>query len=165
MLIGGEALSQQSVNEITSLFALNHITPPTIINVYGPTECCVDVATYRVLPEYLDTANQRAHLPIGRTLGNNRLYVLNKHGKVQPVGVVGELCISGDGVGRGYLNLPELTAEKFVRDPYVQGATMYKTGDLVKWLPDGHIEYLGRMDHQIKIRGYRIEVGKSKQHC
>lgn len=160
MLIGGEALSQQSVNEITSLFALNHITPPTIINVYGPTECCVDVATYRVLPEYLDTANQRAHLPIGRTLGNNRLYVLNKHGKVQPVGVVGELCISGDGVGRGYLNLPELTAEKFVRDPYVQGGTMYKTGDLVKWLPDGHIEYLGRMDHQIKIRGYRIEVGE-----
>ncbi|PQP81878.1 non-ribosomal peptide synthetase [Paenibacillus sp. PCH8] len=160
MLIGGEALSQQSVAELTSLFSLNHITPPTIINVYGPTECCVDVATYRVTPEQLDTANRQAYLPIGRTLGNNRLYVLNKHGKAQPVGVAGELCISGDGVGRGYLNLPELTAEKFVRDPFVQGAKMYKTGDLVKWLPDGNIEYLGRMDHQVKIRGYRIEVGE-----
>ncbi|KAA8786040.1 amino acid adenylation domain-containing protein [Paenibacillus amylolyticus] len=159
MLIGGEALSQQSVAEFTALFSLHH-SLPTIINVYGPTECCVDAATYRVVPEELDTENRKNHLPIGRTLGNNRLYVLNNHEKVQPVGVVGELCISGDGVGRGYLNLPELTAAKFVRDPFVQGATMYKTGDLVRWLPDGNVEYLGRIDHQIKIRGYRIEVGE-----
>ncbi|MGQ8873040.1 amino acid adenylation domain-containing protein [Paenibacillus sp. TSA_86.1] len=160
MLIGGEALSQQSVAEFTALFSLHDTPPPTIMNVYGPTECCVDAATYRVVPEELDSENRRDHLPIGQTLGNNRLYVLSKHEKVQPVGVVGELCISGDGVGRGYLNLPELTAEKFVRDPFVQGATMYKTGDMVRWQPDGNVEYLGRLDHQIKIRGYRIEVGE-----
>lgn len=160
MLIGGEALSQQSVVDLTSLFSFYHITPPTIINVYGPTECCVDAATYRVTPEQLVIGNNRAYVPIGRTLGNNRLYVLDQQEKVQPVGIVGELCIAGDGVGRGYLNLPELTAEKFVRDPFVYGEKMYKTGDLVKWLPDGNIEYLGRMDHQIKIRGYRIEVGE-----
>lgn len=160
MLIGGEALSRQSVAEFTALFSLHHMSPPTIVNVYGPTECCVDAATYRVVQEELDIENGRDVLPIGRTLGNNRLYVLNKYEQVQPVGVAGELCISGDGVGRGYLNLPELTAEKFVRDPFVQGVTMYKTGDMARWLPDGNIEYLGRMDHQIKIRGYRIEVGE-----
>ncbi|WP_366295333.1 amino acid adenylation domain-containing protein [Paenibacillus sp. AN1007] len=160
MLIGGEALSQQSAAELNTLFTLSYAAPPTIINVYGPTECCVDAAAYRIGPEELQTENRRDHLPIGRALGNNRLYVLNKHEQVQPIGVVGELCISGDGVGRGYLNLPELTAERFVRDPFVQGATMYKTGDMVRWLPDGIMEYLGRIDHQIKIRGYRIEVGE-----
>ncbi|NEW06400.1 amino acid adenylation domain-containing protein [Paenibacillus sp. SYP-B3998] len=160
MLIGGEALPQQSVVELTSLFAINHITPPTIINVYGPTECCVDAATYKAVPEQLESENSRAYVPVGRTLGNNRLYVLNKNEQLQPVGVAGELCISGDGVGRGYLNLPDLTAEKFVSDPFVQGEKMYKTGDLVKWRPDGNIEYLGRMDHQVKIRGYRIEIGE-----
>ncbi|MEW9697561.1 amino acid adenylation domain-containing protein [Paenibacillus sp. SI8] len=160
MLIGGEALSQQSVVELRALFSANRITPPTIINVYGPTECCVDAATFKVVPEQLESANDRAYVPIGRTLGNNCLYVLNTKGHLQAIGVAGELCISGDGVGRGYLNLPELTAEKFVDDPFVQGEKMYKTGDLVRWLPDGNIEYVGRMDHQVKIRGYRIEIGE-----
>ncbi|OAB44324.1 non-ribosomal peptide synthetase [Paenibacillus glacialis] len=159
MLIGGEALSQQSVVELTSLFSINQISPPTIINVYGPTECCVDAATFKVVPE-LVSGNSRAYVPIGRTLGNNRLYVVNKYEQLQPVGVAGELCIGGDGVGRGYLNLSDLTAEKFVSDPFVQGEKMYKTGDLVKWLPDGNIAYLGRMDHQVKVRGYRIELGE-----
>ncbi len=86
--------------------------------------------------------------------------VVDKYNNLLPVGVPGELCISGVGVGRGYLNRPDLTAEKFIQNPHIQGERMYRTGDLTKWMPDGNIEYLGRIDNQVKIRGFRIELGE-----
>jgi non-ribosomal peptide synthetase component F len=100
-------------------------------------------------------------VPIGRPLANKRLYILDKHRNPVPRGVVGELFIGGKGVTRGYLNRPELTAERFLLDPFAEDANarMYKSGDLVRYLPDGNIVFLGRNDDQVKIRGFRIELG------
>ncbi|WP_144504970.1 AMP-binding enzyme, partial [Bacillus pumilus] len=91
---------------------------------------------------------------------NSKVYILDRSLNLQPIGVWGELVVAGDGVARGYLNCPDVTAEKFLESPYVSGERMYRTGDLARWLPNGNIEYLGRMDHQVKIRGYRIEIGE-----
>ncbi|MGF9917693.1 non-ribosomal peptide synthetase, partial [Paenibacillus ehimensis] len=99
-------------------------------------------------------------VPIGRPLPNQKVWILDGEQRLVPIGVAGELHISGAGVARGYNRRPELTAEKFVPNPYEDGGRMYKTGDLARWLPDGTIEYLGRIDHQVKIRGYRIELGE-----
>ncbi|WP_272491226.1 AMP-binding protein [Paenibacillus apiarius] len=99
-------------------------------------------------------------VPIGRPIPNHRVYIVDANDQLLPVGIAGEFCISGVGVARGYLNRPELTEERFVDNPFEPGARMYRTGDLAKWLPDGNIEYLGRIDHQVKIRGYRIELGE-----
>ncbi|MEO2261323.1 condensation domain-containing protein, partial [Paenibacillus amylolyticus] len=93
-------------------------------------------------------------------MANTQLYIVNDNRQLQPLGVAGELYIAGDGLARGYLNRPELTAEKFVDNPFEPGTKMYRTGDLARWLPDGNLEYLGRIDHQVKIRGYRIECGE-----
>src|SRR5205807_9604330 len=129
------------------------------INMYGITETTVHV-TYRRL-EQVDT-ERRGGSPIGRRIPDLRIYILDRQGEPAPVGVTGELHIGGAGVGRGYWNRPELTAERFVADPYAgaAGARMYKTGDLGRWLPDGTIEFLGRNDFQVKIRGFRIELGE-----
>src|SRR5205807_6357287 len=93
---------------------------------------------------------------------NTQVYILDKHLQPMPIGVPGEVCISGDGLARGYLNRPELTTEKFILNPFSDrsGARLYKTGDLARYLPDGNLEFLGRLDHQVKIRGYRIELGE-----
>jgi len=122
-------------------------------NGYGPTECTVYTTFFPVDKQY-------DNIPIGKPLANMRLYVLDKKNKLLPVGIPGELCVAGDGVGRGYLGRPELTAEKFPADPFRPGERMYRTGDLVRWLPDGNIEYLGRIDFQVKLRGFRIELGE-----
>lgn len=152
-IIGGEAL----FNEHTSFW--QHRAPGTrLINEYGPTEAVVGCCIYEV-PE--GSSNSGA-VPIGRPIANAQLYLLDN--EMQPVatGVTGELYIGGDGLARGYLNRPDATAEKFVPHPFAtnQGERLYKTGDLARFLGDGNLEYLGRIDNQVKIRGFRIELGE-----
>ncbi|MCK6076527.1 non-ribosomal peptide synthetase [Paenibacillus silvae] len=133
---------------------LNRINPRIeVCNEYGPTE-------NSVVSTILSINSTEQHISIGKPIANNRVYILGEHHELQPAGVQGELCVAGPGLARGYLNRPDLTAERFVDDPFVPGARMYKTGDFARWLPDGNIEYIGRMDHQEKIRGYRIELGE-----
>ncbi|MFJ1709557.1 amino acid adenylation domain-containing protein [Kitasatospora sp. NPDC088346] len=128
--------------------------PVRLVNLYGPTEATVDVSSYDCPG---DPARGIARVPIGRPIDNTRLYVLGADDLPQPVGVAGELCIGGVGVARGYLDRPELTAEKFGADPFVPGGRLYRSGDLARWLADGTLEYLGRIDGQVKIRGHRVE--------
>jgi amino acid adenylation domain-containing protein len=153
MVIGGEALSWESL-----AFWQQHAPATRLINEYGPTETVVGCCVYEAPCE----AGRSGPVPIGRPIANTRLYVRGRHGENVPVGVPGELYIGGDGVGRGYLNRPDLTAARFVPDPFsaVAGARLYKTGDLVRYLPDGNLEFLGRIDQQVKVRGYRIELGE-----
>ncbi|MBA4602107.1 non-ribosomal peptide synthetase, partial [Thermoactinomyces mirandus] len=151
ILFGGEKASVKHVQK-----AVRELGEHRLINGYGPTETTVFATTCSIDNSVLATGR----VPIGKPLNNTRLYVLNGWGQLQPVGVPGELCISGDGVAKGYLNRPDLTRERFVEDPFNPGNHMYKTGDLVRWLPDGNIEYIERMDDQVKIRGNRIEIGE-----
>ena len=128
-----------------------------LYNEYGPTEATVWCSVYRCEPG--DESNR---VPIGRPIANTLLYVLDSHMQVVPVGVPGELHVGGAGVTGGYWNRPELTAERFIPNPFdsTRGARLYKTGDLARFLPDGNLEYLGRIDHQVKVRGFRIELGE-----
>ncbi|RIY04673.1 amino acid adenylation domain-containing protein [Hymenobacter rubripertinctus] len=122
-------------------------------NLYGPTEASVDVTYFATSPH--DTT-----IPIGRPIWNTQLYIVGPRNELLPLGVAGEICIGGDGLARGYLNQPELTAEKFVANPFRAGERIYRSGDLGRWLADGNIEYLGRNDMQVKVRGLRIELGE-----
>jgi len=126
------------------------------INAYGPTETTV-CATMHLCDSRGETAP-----PIGRPIQNTRIYILDQRLQPVPLGIVGEIYIGGDGVARGYLNRPELTAARFIADPFSEksGARLYKSGDLGRYRPDGTIEYLGRNDHQVKIRGFRVELGE-----
>ncbi|HEX9483935.1 MAG TPA: methyltransferase, partial [Gemmatimonadaceae bacterium] len=125
-------------------------------NLYGPTECAVDVSYW---PCPRDT-EAPAVVPIGRPVANTRLYVLEPSGAPAPVGVPGELYLAGAQVGQGYHGRPELTRERFLPDPFVSGERMYRTGDKARWRSDGTVEYLGRLDFQVKVRGFRIELGE-----
>ncbi|MEM6406469.1 MAG: amino acid adenylation domain-containing protein, partial [Pseudomonadota bacterium] len=127
-----------------------------LYNLYGPTEAAVDVTQWAC-----QTDTPYDFVPIGRPIANTRLYLLDQHEQLTPIGIPGELCIAGIQVARGYLNRPELTAEKFIEvDLFGNTERLYKTGDLARWLPDGNLEYLGRIDHQVKLRGFRIELGE-----
>ncbi|MCL2717192.1 MAG: amino acid adenylation domain-containing protein [Lachnospiraceae bacterium] len=129
---------------------------PDLFNLYGPTEATVIATIYQADEKTLSFKT----VPIGKPIGNTQVYILDNYNRPQPIAISGELCISGAGLARSYLNRPELTAEKFVANPFIPGDRMYRTGDLARWLPDGNIEYLGRIDNQVKIRGYRIELGE-----
>ncbi|MBL0388663.1 amino acid adenylation domain-containing protein [Tumebacillus sp. ITR2] len=147
----GEALASQHVEKFNEL--LHHRNGTRLINLYGPTEATIDVSSY----DCPTTGVLSGSVPIGKAITNIGLHVLNVQGDLVPDGEVGELVITGIGVARGYLNNPKLTAEKFVDSPL---GRLYKTGDLARVLPDGNIEYHGRIDHQVKIRGLRIELGE-----
>jgi acyl-coenzyme A synthetase/AMP-(fatty) acid ligase/acyl carrier protein len=154
LLIGGEALSVPHVKK-----GLAELLNTEIINGYGPTESTTFTCCYRI-PRQLD--DNLTSIPIGKPIGNTQVYLLDPHLNPVPIGVAGGIYIGGMGVARGYLNRPELTAEKFIPDPFSSDPTsrLYKTGDRARYLPDGNIEFLGRMDDQIKIRGYRVELGE-----
>ncbi|WP_150048085.1 non-ribosomal peptide synthetase [Methylomonas rhizoryzae] len=130
--------------------------PAGLHNLYGPTEASVDVSYWACPQDCRETA-----IPIGKPISNLRLYILDRSLNPVPITTPGELHIAGIGLGRGYLNRPDLTAEKFIPDPFgPAGSRLYKTGDLTRYRPDGNIDYLGRIDHQVKIRGFRIELGE-----
>ena len=145
IILGGEALTSDLYLE------LKQHTNAEIYNIYGPAETTVWSTNAHIVSD---------DITIGKPISNTQIFILDQAKKPLPVGVAGELCISGSGVGKGYLNRPELTAEKFVPNPFADGTIMYCTGDLARWRTDGKIDYLGRIDTQVKIRGLRIELGE-----
>ncbi|UCH94151.1 MAG: amino acid adenylation domain-containing protein [Candidatus Aminicenantes bacterium] len=179
LLVGGDVLSPSHINRVRESFPRLKI-----INGYGPTENTTFSTTFEIDKEYT------YRIPIGKPIGNSTAYILDKNTKLQPIGIAGELIVGGDGVARGYLNNPELTAERFLNGPRITrintkkfnqtnkkvpgkkihrshrsytsyiSKKIYKTGDWARWLVDGNIEFLGRLDHQVKIRGFRIEPGE-----
>jgi amino acid adenylation domain-containing protein len=154
IIFGGEALDFGSLKP---WFERHGDQKPRLVNMYGITETTVHV-TYRPI----DAADLFGGSMIGIPIPDLQVYLLDEQGHSVPFGVPGEICVGGAGVGRGYLNRPELTAEKFIADPFSSkpGARLYKTGDLARYLPDGNLEFLGRIDQQVKIRGFRIELGE-----
>src|SRR5262249_16877161 len=155
LVFGGETLSRELAAGVRSLGP-----ECRVYNNYGPTEWTVGGVSEEVAQD--GGLAGKGRVALGRPMGNMKVYVLDCQGKEVPVGVVGEIYIGGAGVTRGYLNRAELTAERFVSDPFAGdgGGRMYKTGGLGRWLADGTIEFLGRTDFQVKIRGYRIELGE-----
>jgi amino acid adenylation domain-containing protein len=159
LLVGGDVLSPTHINRLRKTFP-----GLAVINGYGPTENTTFSTTYHIRQEFEHT------IPIGRPIANSTAYIVDRNGHLQPIGVSGELVVGGDGVSRGYLNNPELTAERFVLvcykfyrtyrtyRTYISSKIIYRTGDLARWLPDGNIEFFGRMDQQVKIRGFRVEL-------
>ncbi|MCB0212662.1 MAG: amino acid adenylation domain-containing protein, partial [Anaerolineae bacterium] len=150
LLFGGEAVDPVSVRTV-----LQNGAPEVLLHVYGPTESTTFTSWYRVE----NVSKNAITVPIGRPISNTQVYLLDRNLQPVPVGVPGELFIGGDGLALGYHNRPELTAEKFVPNPFGEGC-LYKTGDLGRYRPDGNIEFLGRIDHQVKLRGFRIELGE-----
>jgi acyl-coenzyme A synthetase/AMP-(fatty) acid ligase/acyl carrier protein len=124
-----------------------------IINEFGPTETTITSSEHEMGEDTMPS-------DVGKPVANTQMYILSQEGKLLPKGAIGELCIAGSGVARGYLNKEELTNERFVVNPFRKGERMYKTGDLARWLPNGNIEFFGRKDDQVKIRGSRIELGE-----
>jgi len=151
LLVGGDALSVWHIRRV------KEANPGLrVVNGYGPTENTTFSATHVVTGADL----QSERIPIGRPLANSTAYVLDRGKNPLPVGAVGELCVGGDGVSLGYHKRNELTAERFLDDPFVPNRRLYRTGDMARWLPDGTIDFLGRFDSQVKIRGYRVELGE-----
>ncbi|MFA0960202.1 amino acid adenylation domain-containing protein [Roseivirga sp. BDSF3-8] len=147
-VVGGDRLSPTHINQVREAYPSMEI-----INGYGPTENTTFSLTYSI-------GRTTENIPIGSPVNNSNAYILNEARVPQPVGVSGELYLGGDGLARGYLNSPELTAEKFISHPFKENERLYRTGDLGRWLPQGDVEFIGRADNQVKIRGYRIEMGE-----
>ncbi len=154
VLVTGEALPAELCREWLKIYS-----EIPLVNAYGPTECSDDITHYFITKPLAEDA---ANTPVGYPISNMRIYVLDREMEPVPVGVAGELFAGGIGVGRGYLRDAERTAAVFVPDPFGvdEGARLYRTGDLARWLPDGTIEFLGRVDDQVKVRGHRIELGE-----
>ncbi len=146
ILVGGEPLTEKLLEEI------RQISEASIFNMYGPTETTVWSSVKELTGE--------KRITIGKPIDGTRMYILDENFRLLPIGAIGELWIAGFGLARGYLDNPELTGERFIKCPFEEGNRMYRTGDLARWLPDGNIEYIGRMDNQVKIRGFRIETGE-----
>ncbi len=161
LILGGEAASWELIEQI-------HASAPNclIFNHYGPTEATVGVTTFAVRDQQANYSSQT--VPLGRPLANTQIYLLDEQLQLVPIGVTGELYIGGASLARGYLKRSELTAERFIPNPFankeliasVSGLRLYKTGDRARYLSDGNIEFLGRVDHQVKVRGFRIEIGE-----
>ena len=149
---GGEPLTKELCVEF-----YRRLPHATLHNLYGPTEAAIDTTAWTCPRTDMPDA-----IPIGRPIDNARLYIVNRRMQIAPVGVAGEILIGGAGLARGYFGRPDLTAEKFLPDPFrpAEGARVYRTGDVARYLADGSIDYLGRNDQQVKIRGYRIELGE-----
>ncbi|MTJ22924.1 amino acid adenylation domain-containing protein [Dolichospermum sp. UHCC 0352] len=146
MLTGGDRLNYYPSNKL----------PFKFFNNYGPTENTVVTTSGQILPE----ASNSKFPPIGRPIANTQVYILDRYLQPLPIGVYGEIYIGGLSLAKGYLHRPDLTSERFIANPFVENERIYKTGDLGRYLPDGNIEFLGRIDHQVKIRGFRIELGE-----
>ncbi len=151
ILFGGEKVSFQHVKK-----AFNLLGRDKLIHVYGPTESTV-FASYYIVNEINEDLGT---IPIGGPVSNTKIYIVDKNINPLPVGIPGELCISGDGIAKGYLNRSELTMEKFIPNPFNPNEKIYKSGDLAKWLTNGNIQFIDRLDNQIKLRGFRIELGE-----
>ncbi|MGL4697488.1 amino acid adenylation domain-containing protein [Enterococcus larvae] len=151
LIVGGDTLSVEAVNNVVNVNKKIAVT-----NAYGPTENTVTSTQFTIDHEW----PIGKPIPIGRPISNSTCYIMDKFNKLQPIGIPGEICLGGDGVAKGYLNRESLTKEKFINNEYVQEERIYKTGDLGKWLPDGNIEFIGRVDDQVKIRGFRVEISE-----
>jgi len=154
VISSGEALE---VNEAHSFY--NALPAAKLLNLYGSSEVGADVTAY-----WVEQVDGQRKIPIGSPIDNIQLFIFNSQIQLVPQGMAGELYVGGAGLARGYINRPELTADKFIPNPFYESnhpsssERLYKTGDLVRWLPDGNLEFLGRTDHQVKIRGFRIEL-------
>ncbi|MBD2871901.1 amino acid adenylation domain-containing protein [Paenibacillus sp. IB182493] len=156
VVLGGESMNAEEMRGFLQSYP--HVQ---VMNHYGPTEACVGAIAGFVDPEQLA---DRVGIPVGRPINNTKIYILDSEFQAVPAGVPGELFISGAGLARGYLHRPELTEERFVANPFVDGERIYRTGDIVRLLPDRRVEFLGRADHQVKIRGYRVELEEVESH-
>ncbi len=154
VICSGDALSGDTVDRFYSTFSAAELH-----NLYGPTEASIDVTYW-----FCERNRRDGGIPIGKPIANMKVYVLDESLRLCPIGVPGELHLSGVGLARGYLRRPDLTEKAFIRNPFSDADSaydrMYKTGDLCRWLPDGSLEFLGRIDHQVKIRGFRVELGE-----
>ena len=152
MIVGGEDFKRSLALQVSELF--NHQVE--IYNEYGPTEATVGCMIHRFDPEQ----DQAPSVPIGGPINNTQIYVLDQQLNPVPTGLAGEMCIGGASVAKGYLHREDLTAEKFIANPFKTGERLYRTGDLARWTEDGRMQFLGRADHQVKLQGYRVELGE-----
>jgi fengycin family lipopeptide synthetase D len=159
LFLGSEALPFRLIKDFYA-FEINKKI--NVTNFYGPTECCVESSSFKFSPEMLNENYDIS--PIGKPILNEQIYILDKNLNLCPIGIPGEICIAGKGLAREYLNDPVKTADKFVKLPLENNMRIYKTGDRGKIVPDGNIEFLGRMDDQVKLRGYRIELQEIEKY-
>ncbi|NTW45340.1 MAG: amino acid adenylation domain-containing protein, partial [Anaerolineaceae bacterium] len=155
---GGESPSVKALNDWNNAIRRTKIQHEVeFVNAYGPTETTISALNYKITTSFAENSPMKV-IPVGKPISNTKAYVLDPYLQLVPVGLPGELFIGGEGVARGYLNRQELTNSVFVENPYQPGQKIYRTGDIVRYLPDGNIEFVGRVDQQVKIRGYRVEL-------